>query len=130
MPPTQPHCLEAAGHLAKQGCQKNAQVLKQTRAGIFYGCWKHLILRHRASETQNISLNAEQNSCVSLFISVLLNATFILFYCYYFIYLFSAALGLCCCTQALSSCGKRGPLFVAMRGPLITAASLVAEHGL
>ena len=29
-----------------------------------------------------------------------------------------------------SSCGERGPLFIAVRGPLTIAASLVAEHRL
>ena len=48
----------------------------------------------------------------------------------YFIYLFLAALGLCCCAQAFSSCGERGLLFVAVRGLLIEVASLVAEDGL
>ena len=43
--------------------------------------------------------------------------------------LFLAALGLCCCAQAFSSCGERGLLFVAVRGLLIAVASLVAEHG-
>ena len=33
-------------------------------------------------------------------------------------------------TGFLSSCGKRGLLFVAVRGLLIAVASLVAEHGL
>ena len=47
-----------------------------------------------------------------------------------FIYLFLAALGLCCCVRAFSSCGERGLLFVAVRGLLIAVASLVAEHGL
>ena len=41
-----------------------------------------------------------------------------------------AVLGLCFCTRAFSSCGKRGPLFIAVRGPLTIAASLVAEHRL
>ena len=41
-----------------------------------------------------------------------------------------AVLGPCFCAWAFSSCGKRGPLFVAARGPLTTAASLVAEHRL
>ena len=41
-----------------------------------------------------------------------------------------AVLGLCFCARAFSSCGKWGPLFIAVRGPLITAASLVAEHRL
>ena len=47
-----------------------------------------------------------------------------------FIYLFMAVLGLCFCARAFSSCGKRGPLFIIVRGPLTVAASLVAEHRL
>ena len=47
-----------------------------------------------------------------------------------FIYLSSAALGLRCCTRALSSCGERGLLFVAVRGLLMAVASLAVEHGL
>ena len=39
-------------------------------------------------------------------------------------------LGLRFCARAFSSCGKREPLFIAMRGPLTIAASLVAEHRL
>ena len=66
-----------------------------------------------------------------------------LFYFYYFnnviiylfilrfnFYLFLAALGLCCCVRAFSSCGERGLLLVAERGLLIAVASLVVEHGL
>ena len=46
-----------------------------------------------------------------------------------------AVLGLRFCARAFSNCGKWGPLFIAMRGPLtiaasIVAASLVAEHRL
>ena len=41
-----------------------------------------------------------------------------------------AVLGLHFCGRALSSCGKRGPLFIAVRWPLTVAASLVAEHRL
>ena len=41
-----------------------------------------------------------------------------------------AVLGLRFCARAFSSCGKRGPLFIAVRGPLTIAAFLVAEHGL
>ena len=41
-----------------------------------------------------------------------------------------AVLGLRFCARALSSCGKWGPLFIAVRGPLIIAASPVAEHRL
>ena len=41
-----------------------------------------------------------------------------------------AVLGLCFCARAFSSCGKWGPLFIAVRGPLTIAVSLVAEHRL
>ena len=41
-----------------------------------------------------------------------------------------AVLGLRFCVRAFSSCSKRGPLFIAVRGPLTNAASLVAEHRL
>ena len=47
-----------------------------------------------------------------------------------FIYLFMAVLGLRFCVRAFSSCGKWGPLFIAVRGSLTIAASLVAEHRL
>ena len=55
------------------------------------------------------------------------------FYFYLFIYFilfFLAVLGLRFYARAVSSCGKRGPLFIALRGPLTIAASLVAEHRL
>ena len=39
-------------------------------------------------------------------------------------------LGLRFCARAFSSCSERGPLFIAVRGPLTIAASLVAEHRL
>ena len=49
---------------------------------------------------------------------------------FFLIYLFMAVLGLRFCARASSSCGKRGPLFIAVRGPLTIAAPLVAEHRL
>ena len=59
------------------------------------------------------------------------------FFFFKLIYLFMAALGLHCCTQAFSSCGEQGLLFVAVRRLLvavhrlfIVVASLVVEHGL
>ena len=47
-----------------------------------------------------------------------------------FIYLFLAVLGLRFCARAFSSCGKWGPLFIAVSGPFTIAASLVAGHRL
>ena len=41
-----------------------------------------------------------------------------------------AVLGLRFCARAFSSCGKWGPLFIVVRGPLTIAASLVAGHKL
>ena len=41
-----------------------------------------------------------------------------------------AALGLRLCARAFSSCGKWGPLFIAMHRPLTVAAYPVAEHRL
>ena len=49
---------------------------------------------------------------------------------FYLFILFMAVLGLRFCVRAFSSCGKWGPLFIAVRGPLTVAASLVAEHRL
>ena len=42
---------------------------------------------------------------------------------------FLAVLGLRFCARAFSSCGKQGPLFIAVRGPLTIAASLVGSTG-
>ena len=41
-----------------------------------------------------------------------------------------AVLGPRFCARALPSCGKRGPLFIAVRRPATIAASPVAEHRL
>ena len=41
-----------------------------------------------------------------------------------------AVLGLRFCVRAFSSCGKWGPFFIAVCGPLIIVAFLVAEHRL
>ena len=52
------------------------------------------------------------------------------FFQFIFIYLFLAVLVLRFCARAFSSCSKRGPLFIAVRGPLTIVASLVVEHRL
>ena len=53
-----------------------------------------------------------------------------LFLIFIYLYLFLSVLGLRFCVRAFSSCGKRGPLFIAVRRPLTITASLVAEHRL
>ena len=55
---------------------------------------------------------------------------FLFFFFFKFIYLFLAVLGLRFCARAFSGYGKWGPLFIAVRGPLTIAASLVAERRL
>ena len=52
------------------------------------------------------------------------------FFFFNFFLKFLSVLGLRFCARAFCSCGKRGPLFIAVRGPLTIAASLVAEHRL
>ena len=50
---------------------------------------------------------------------------------YLFIYLFIfGCVGSSFHARAFSSCGKRGPLFIAVHGPFTLAASLVAGHRL
>ena len=49
---------------------------------------------------------------------------------FFFFNLFLAVLGLSFCARAFSSCGKRGPLFIAELGPLTVAASPIAGHRL
>ena len=41
-----------------------------------------------------------------------------------------AVLGLRFCARAFSSCGKQGPLFIAVHWPLTIVASLVAQRSL
>ena len=51
----------------------------------------------------------------------------VFFFLNLFTYLFLAVLGLRFCVRAFSSCCERGPLFIAVRGPITVAASPVAE---
>ena len=69
------------------------------------------------------------NMSTTMIITITTTA-FFFFLFYSFIYLFLAALGLHCCTQAFSSCSEQGLLFIAVRRLLIEVASLVVEHGL
>ena len=70
---------------------------------------------------------------ISRFIYVAANGI-ISFFFYFFKDLFIdwliAMLGLRFCARASPSCGKQGPLFIAVRGPLTIVASPVAEHRL
>ena len=66
--------------------------------------------------------------CMSFLGAVSAHSSF--FFFFFNLFIFLAVLGLRFCARAFSSCGKRGPLFIAVRGPLTIAASLVAEHRL
>ena len=85
----------------------------------------------------DIAMYNSSYKCVACLINIILIPRSF-FKNYLFIYLFMAVLGLRFCARAFSSCGKRGPLFIAVRGPLTIAvrgpltiaASLVAEHRL
>ena len=68
----------------------------------------------------------------NIFLVICISFYFILFLIiiYLFILLFLAVLGLRFCARSFSSCGKWGPLFIAVCGPLTIAASVVAEHRL
>ena len=55
---------------------------------------------------------------------------FFFFKLFIYLFIFLAALGLCCCVRAFSSWGELGLLFVVVCRLLIAVASLVAEHGL
>ena len=82
-------------------------------------------------QSHNILENIVLLSCVKYILPYGLVIFFLnTFKFYLFIYLFLAVLGLRFCARAFSSCGKRGPLFIAVRGLLTIAVSLVAEHRL
>ena len=69
--------------------------------------------------------------CISNFKKCLfMSSAHFFFINFFFIYLVLAVLGLRFCAWASSSCGERGPLFIAVHGPLTVAASLVAGHRL
>ena len=77
-----------------------------------------------------IFLLISYQTCLSkLFPHILCLCTLFLYTFIYLYFSFLAALGLCCCVQAFSSCGEQGPLFVAVRRLLTAVASLVEENG-
>ena len=75
-----------------------------------FGCIGHLVIR-------------------VTFSSVKVDIVFFFFLKYIYLFIL-AVLGLRFCARALSSCGERGPLFIAVRRPLTVAASPIEEHRL
>ena len=78
----------------------------------------------------NCTQNVKLQKYLIIFLSFFKKKNFKKKFIYLFIYLFMAVLGLRFCVRAFSSCGKRGPLCIAVHRPLTAAASLVAEHRL
>ena len=70
-----------------------------------------------------------ENYC-GFFVCLFLIGSIFFFQILFIYFLFMAVLGLSFCARAFSSCGKWGPLFITVRGPLTIAASLVVEHRL
>ena len=70
---------------------------------------------------------------IFIYLSIYLS---IYLFIYLFIYLSLAVLGLHFCARAFSNCGKQGPLFIAVHGPLLLqstgsrcAGSAIVAHG-
>ena len=88
--------------------------------------WGSVKISERRKDFQEVLLGFVRSVPLLTFSETL----WLIFFFYEFIYLFLAVLGLRFCARASSSCGKRGPLFIAVRGPLTIVASLVVEHRL
>ena len=107
--------------------------LKMNTLRLHSTTWMSLLnifLSKRTQETSRIRSmkTGKAHVCLYLFFYFFI---FLFFYGYYlFIYLFLAVLSLRFCARAFSSCGKRGPLLITVRGPLTITASPVAEHRL
>ena len=114
-----------------------------------YSIWCSIVLEAFVSfslqkETGNLGTSSEkrsettfdkgefENDQLNLFFFLKLKLRtlniYIYIYIFFFFFLGGAVLGLRFCARAFSSCGKRGPLFIAVHGPLTIVASLVAEH--
>ena len=74
--------------------------------------------------------NLQKCAFFCIFLRSFCHSSVFLFFLFFKIYLFMAVLGLRFRARAFSSCGKWGPLFIAVCRPLTIAASLVAEHRL
>ena len=98
-----------------------------------YMLWKIKINKHKKNiRTCNLTIQIALLIffCRSFRTFLCLYTSSKIFFFLIFIYLFMAVLGLRFWARAFSSCGKWGPLFIAVRGPLIIAGSLVAKHRL
>ena len=87
------------------------------------------VLSHASAALRDLKYNAMRYFLTGK-MPYLGSSTLYLVFFFFNIYLFMSVLGLRFCARAFSSCGKRGPLFIAVRGPLTTAVPPIAEHRL
>ena len=99
----------------KPGCPSRPSVIQPLLR--FYLCLYVYILYVHVWMNCNVW---QDISCTVLYLYLFI---FIYLFIYLFLNLLLAVLGLCFCARAFSSCGKRGPLLIAVRGPLTIAAS-------
>ena len=114
-------------------CILFAKLLLQISVYIPGGYWSFAFFGRKFLTTNLVSVVPRAIDVIGFFFFFFLNKLinlFIYLFIYLFIHLFLAVLGLCFCTRAFSSCGERGPLFIAVHGPLTVAASPIVEHRL
>ena len=103
-------------------------MVDEVAPSIFYiECFFLLILRSFVYSEYEWFVTICAEGIFSQFVTCLY---FIIIIIFIYLFIFLAALGLCCCTQAFSSCDEWGLLFVVVCGLLIVVSSLVAEHRL
>ena len=83
-----------------------------------------LKILHASTKTWHGQKKSTENSHLSPAFTCIASPTINAPLFFFKIYLFLAALGLCCCAQAFSSCGEQGLLFVAVCRLLIAVVFL------
>ena len=101
--------------------------------GVFFGEFQCLPVDDCPAASCDSCVLARGSESTSFYSAVLVPPPNFFFFKNLFIYLFIYFIAVLClpfCVRAFSSCGKRGPLFISVRGPLTIATFLVAEHRL
>ena len=136
-----PAVLCVVDHLACS-LQSHCLLSHQSRDGESTGLWLRLILCSLATLPFSVTLGLFADTWLSwlnfpvpqlffFFLNLILIIIIIFLINSYFIYLFIfGCVGSSFHARAFSSCGKRGPLFIAVRGPFTTAAPPAAGHRL
>ena len=92
-----------------------------------HSIWRKVTTLYRCAKNRNLEV------ILVLPIHHLLQLTNHQFLFFFLIFIYLCIFWLCWVffsVRAFSSCGKRGPLFIAVRGPLTITASLIVEHRL